>query len=67
MTVQSNLPKSTVGEVVARIVTNRRITRSDQAQFMAMLLAKGALTSAEQEEVNRIFDGLRSGRIRVVD
>lgn len=56
-----------IGKVVERIFSTRRISRADQSTFMSSLLSKNALSDDELEQVNKVFDGLRTGLIRVVE
>ncbi len=56
-------PPSPLQEVVARIITSRRITRIDQC----LLLALGGSSSDDQHLINQVFDCLRQGRLRVVE
>jgi hypothetical protein len=71
MQIRANLPNASaeqsVDQLVEHILSVRRITRIDQERFMSMLLAKATLTKIEEAQINRVFDGLRSGLIRVVD
>ena len=66
-----DLPESIVDsdlrELVKRIIHARCISRTDQNSLMSFLLSKRFLNDIEQEQVNKIFDGLRSGLIRVID
>ncbi len=65
---QSSQPASTaVSSVVEQIFDNRRITRSDQHRLMNLLLSKDALSLEDQNQINRVFDALRRGLLRVVD
>jgi hypothetical protein len=57
----------TIAQLVEQLLTTRRITRNDQQRLMAALLSKAALSSEEQIQVNRVFDSLKQGYIRVVD
>lgn len=57
----------TIAQLVEQLLTTRRITRHDQQRLMAALLSKAALSSEEQIQVNRVFDSLKQGYIRVVD
>lgn len=50
-------------EIVERILTTRQITRGDQHS----LLTLGSLTSQEKLLINRVFDRLRMGLLKVVD
>ncbi|MDF0555113.1 hypothetical protein [Kamptonema sp. UHCC 0994] len=67
MQSQENLNSASVEEVVKRIFINRKITRADQRRFMAAMMSKDALTVEEHEQIDRVFDGLRRGVLRVVD
>jgi len=71
MRVEASLLEASVEQSVEQIVEQmlaaRRISRADQEKFMSVLLSKRVLTPAEQTQVNRVFDGLRTGRLKVVD
>jgi hypothetical protein len=58
---------SSLKEVVDRIFSSHRITRSDQQLFMKSLLSQDNLSSYELEQIDRVFDALRRGLLRVVD
>nr|WP_017721369.1 hypothetical protein [Oscillatoria sp. PCC 10802] len=67
MQYQGHPTKPTLEQVVERIFSTHRITRGDQQLFMKTLLSKDALSNQEQEHIDRVFDGLRRGLLRVVD
>ncbi|NJL37629.1 MAG: hypothetical protein HC879_15020 [Leptolyngbyaceae cyanobacterium SL_5_9] len=67
MRVEASLLEASVEQIVEQLLAARRISRADQEKFMSVLLSKRALTPAEQNQVNRVFDGLRTGRLKVVD
>lgn len=67
MQPQVDLPETPVDELIAQILSSRRITRTDQERFMSILLSKTSLTDKEHTQINLVFDALRNGRIRVVD
>ena len=50
-------------EIAERILTTRQITRVDQHS----LLILGTLNSQEKLLINRVFDRLRMGLLKVVD
>lgn len=62
-----NPSDSNINQIVTRIFTTHRITRADQQIFMATLLSKDSLSAEEQSQIDRVFDGLRQGLLRVVD
>jgi hypothetical protein len=57
----------TFNQTIERIFACRRITRADQKQFMTVLLSKNALSETETTQINRVFDALRSGLLKVVE
>lgn len=67
MSTQASLPKFAVEEVIERIFALRRISRSDQQLLMSALLSKSSLSEKDQQQINRVFDALQKGSIRVVD
>ncbi|MDX2230018.1 MAG: hypothetical protein NW220_10290 [Leptolyngbyaceae cyanobacterium bins.349] len=50
-------------QVVNRILSSRRITRQDQHSLLSLY----NLTTQERALINRLFDRLRTGLIKVVD
>jgi hypothetical protein len=65
--VQTGLPKVSVEQIVERIFALRQITRMDQRLLMSAFLAQDSLSEKDHVEINRVFDALRKGLIRVVD
>lgn len=61
-----SISTSIVTAVVNRIVKTRTISRTDQRLIMG-LLSKSILSDADMDLVNRVYQGLYSGSIRVVD
>ncbi|AFY80703.1 hypothetical protein Oscil6304_0974 [Oscillatoria acuminata PCC 6304] len=60
-------PESNIEKIVERIFLTHRITRDDQRIFMMTLLSKDSLSSKEQILIDRVFEALRQGLLRVVD
>lgn len=58
---------SELEQMVERIIASYRITRSDQQKLMNTLLSQQRIGSGEQVLIDRVFDLLRAGRLRVVD
>ncbi|MBL1174695.1 hypothetical protein [Pantanalinema sp. GBBB05] len=67
MAHKGQLPRPEIKQMVEKITSSGRISRADQQQFMSVLLSQTMIGSAEQELINRVFDLLRAGRLRVVD
>ncbi len=64
---QGHLVNMAIQELVDRILASRRISRTEQNRFMSALLAKNSLSEEDQQQITRVFDGLQTGLIRVVD
>lgn len=56
----------TVEKMIEKIFSTRRITRQDQQELMSML-SQGTLTSSDRDLINRVYEALNQGRLRVVD
>ncbi len=64
---QIHFPKFPVEQVASRIINRRKITRIDQQLFMSALLSKKSLSPEEANLVERVYDGLNRGWIKVVE
>lgn len=53
--------------IVERIFAFRQITRLDQRLLMSVMLSKTEITPRENLQLDRIFEGVKSGRLQVVD
>ncbi len=56
-----------IEQMVHKITSSGKISRADQKQFMAALLSQKTISAAEEAMINRIFELLRAGRLRVID
>jgi hypothetical protein len=63
---ETNLPID-VDDLVEQIISSRRITKADQMRMMSALLSQNRISDREHRQIDRVFEGLRSGLIRVVD
>lgn len=54
-------------EFVDQLISVRKMTRTDQQKLMSVLLSKDLLTPEEQAQVNRVYDGVQRGWLKVVD
>ena len=67
MLAQSSATNTSIEQVVDRILSSRKISRTDQQALMAALMSKNAISTKDQLLINRVFDALRKGQLRVVD
>jgi hypothetical protein len=67
MFAQTHSPRIPIDKLVDRIFTFRQLSRVDQQLLMNSLLSKDTLTPTENDYINRVFDAVQRGTIRVVD
>jgi len=67
MTKDFQLHRPDIEQMVNRITACWSISRKDQQQFMSALLSQKTISQTEQALINRVFELLRAGRLRVVD
>lgn len=67
MTKDIHLHRPDIEQMVNQITACGKISRADQQQFMSALLSQKSINQTEQALINRVFELLRSGRLRVVD
>ncbi|MBW4521697.1 MAG: hypothetical protein KME16_18610 [Scytolyngbya sp. HA4215-MV1] len=67
MKTDAYLSHSELQIIIENILACGKINRADQQRFMSILLSQSSIGKAEQSQLNRIFDLLRAGRLRVVD
>lgn len=60
-------PKFPAQQIANRIISMRQISWIDQQLFMSALLSKQSLSMEEEYLVERIYEGLNQGWIRVVE
>jgi len=58
--------KTSVERIVERILKWKKITPIDQSLLMSALLSKDCISQQEKSQIDRLFDALNSGLLRVV-
>ncbi|MBK4730754.1 hypothetical protein JJD41_12895 [Oxynema sp. CENA135] len=66
MGAKTNVPKLSLEQVIERIFSLRQITRLDQQILMSTVLSKESLSEREHSQIDRIFEAVQRGAIRVV-
>ncbi|MEM9539331.1 MAG: hypothetical protein AAGA60_07440 [Cyanobacteria bacterium P01_E01_bin.42] len=66
MSTQPLRSQDPIQRVIEEILASRKITREDQNILMSLLF-DGVLGDTHQHEVNRIYEAVSHGFIRVVD
>ncbi|MBD2742575.1 hypothetical protein [Coleofasciculus sp. FACHB-1120] len=67
MSASASLPTVSVKQIVERIFVFRQISRTDQRLLMSTFQSQEALSEAEHQLINRVFDALKQGLLKVVD
>lgn len=61
---QSSQP---IGLVVERIINSAHLSRQEYLQLVTTFLSDYKVTDEERRQINRIFDDLQIGRLKIVD
>ena len=56
-----------VEDLVSQIVQSRKITRAFQHRLMSSLLSQDSLDEKDRILIDKVFDGVRKGFLKVVD
>jgi hypothetical protein len=68
MVRQNPIPVSlNIHQLIARIVESNEIGRREQLQLTSAMLKDKHLTEEDRRQINRIFDHIQSGRIKIID
>jgi hypothetical protein len=60
------MTKTNIEQTIDRIFAARRLTRQDQQMLMSMFSRRN-LTPGDAAQINRVYEALSQGRLRVVD
>ena len=64
---QEHLPQVRIQELVEQIMVSRKITRINQQQLMSALLSKDGLDEQDRGLIDKVFNSVRIGSVRVVE
>jgi hypothetical protein len=67
MKTEAHLPLPNIRQLADDIISCGKISRADQQRFMSALLSLNTISKDDLTQINRVFDLLRNGRLRVVD
>ena len=65
--LNSNAKTQSLESLMSNILSRRRISRETQRMLMDSLLGKAKLNNDEQAQVDKIFEAITQGRLRVID
>lgn len=64
--LQSN-PDSAIHQMVDRILTVGEMSRHEHLKLTSILLAEQKLADSDRHKINRIFDHIQMGRLKLID
>ncbi|NER37280.1 MAG: hypothetical protein F6J93_25490 [Oscillatoria sp. SIO1A7] len=65
--LQNLSDKLLLEQIISQIFIRKQISRLDQQVLMSALLARNSISDQDQSQLNRVFDGIQRGLIRVVE
>lgn len=65
--LNSTVKAQSLENLMSSILRCRRMTRESQQTLMELLLNKAQLNNNEQAQVDKIFEAISQGRLRVVE
>lgn len=65
--LQNLSDKLLLEQIISQIFIRKQISRLDQQVLMSALLARNSISDKDQSQLNRVFDGIQRGLIRVVE
>ncbi|MEL6136004.1 MAG: hypothetical protein AAFR42_01125 [Cyanobacteria bacterium J06628_6] len=67
MQPDSSRPKSDVKKMVDRLIVTKRISYAQYQELSNLVLADGTVDEQERRQINRLFDAIQSGAVRIID
>ncbi|MGB3137143.1 MAG: hypothetical protein WBG38_00485 [Nodosilinea sp.] len=61
---QSGCP---ITDLVSRCIQARTVSQNQYQELTALVLADGTVDEGERKQVNRLFDAIQGGRVKIVD
>ncbi|MDJ0677002.1 MAG: hypothetical protein QNJ36_16740 [Calothrix sp. MO_167.B42] len=56
-----------IQKLVDRIITSGKMNRQDYSLLTSTIIADGEVSDVERRQINRIFDYIQTGRLKLVD
>ncbi|MGB3199826.1 MAG: hypothetical protein WBA99_02925 [Nodosilinea sp.] len=60
-------PGCSITDLVSQCIQARIITQAQYQELNALVLADGTVDESERRQVNRLFDAIQTGRVRILD
>ena len=56
-----------IHQVIDRILESNQIGRQEHLQLTSAMLGDKSITDEERKQINRIFDQIQTGRIKIIE
>lgn len=60
-------PNSTVTQMIDRILASGQLNRREYVRLMSEILSCQQISELERHQINRIFDYVQTGRLKLID
>jgi hypothetical protein len=67
MTQLPSQPDCPITGLVSHCIQSRIITQTQYQELTAIVMADGTVDESERKQVNRLFDAIQTGRVKIVD
>ncbi|MEO1590595.1 MAG: hypothetical protein AAFU71_04795 [Cyanobacteria bacterium J06632_22] len=64
---ENDINKTDVKKLVDRLIVTKRISYAQYKQLSTMVLADGTVDEQERRQINRLFDAIQAGAVRILD
>lgn len=69
-TIMHSIPKksdSVIKQITDQIIASGQMTRAQHLHLASTLLAEKKVTDEDRSQINRIFDYVQTGRLKLID
>lgn len=66
-TIDPKVTGGAVSQIVNRVLASNQISRQDHLQLASAVLSIHQVAEDDRRHINRIFDNIQVGRIKVID
>jgi hypothetical protein len=67
MESQENQSTVNVTQLVERFILSRKISKKEYYQLSVAILADGQIDEEERHQINRLFDAIQAGQLKIID
>ncbi|MBW4462314.1 MAG: hypothetical protein KME47_19060 [Nodosilinea sp. WJT8-NPBG4] len=60
-------PGCPITDLVSQFIRARAITKTQYQELTTLVLADGTIDESERKQVNRLFDAIQLGRVKILD